>query len=144
MGERDNHIATVEPSAPRENYSLLIRGDSSGDGDGGGVDGDGFRGHFPVPAACRNRDFCPPILTSRWWRLRDFSWNMVDSPRVFTPKTIYRRRGGVRGQQGRPHPRAARPPGVGPLMPPCAATPPIYSLTGENPRGLGNFQRKVM
>ncbi|KAK1608041.1 hypothetical protein QYE76_031714 [Lolium multiflorum] len=23
---------------------------------GGGVDGDGFRGHFPVPAACRNRD----------------------------------------------------------------------------------------
>jgi len=29
--------------------------------DGGdGVDGDGFRGHFPVPAGCRDRDFCPP------------------------------------------------------------------------------------
>ncbi|KAK1630598.1 hypothetical protein QYE76_004913 [Lolium multiflorum] len=27
---------------------------------GGGVDGDGFRGHFPVPAGCRDRDFCPP------------------------------------------------------------------------------------
>ena len=44
-----------------ENYSLLM-GDSSGDEDGGGVDGDAFRGHFPVPAACRNRDFCPPNL----------------------------------------------------------------------------------
>ena len=51
-----------------ENYSLLM-GDSSGDEDGGGVDGDGgdvdgeaFRGNFPVPAVCRNRDFCPPDL----------------------------------------------------------------------------------
>ncbi|KAK1691766.1 hypothetical protein QYE76_008463 [Lolium multiflorum] len=44
-----------------ENYSLLM-GDSSVDGDGGGVDGGAFRGHFPVPAACRNRDSCPPDL----------------------------------------------------------------------------------
>ena len=57
-----NHIATVEPSASGENYSLLIMGDSSGDEDGGGVDGDAFRGNFPVPAACRNRHFCPPNL----------------------------------------------------------------------------------
>jgi hypothetical protein len=52
------------------NYSLLIIGDSKVDGDGGEVDGDGgdgdrdrwrwLRGHFPVPAECRNRDFCPP------------------------------------------------------------------------------------
>jgi hypothetical protein len=35
------------------NYSLLIIGDSKVDGDGGEVD-------FPVPAGCRNRDFCPP------------------------------------------------------------------------------------
>ena len=55
-----NHIATVEPSAPRENYSLLIMGVSRGVGDGGGVDGDGFQGQFPVPAECQNRDFCPP------------------------------------------------------------------------------------
>ena len=40
-----------------ENYSLLM-GDSSVDEDGGGVDG-GALGHFPVPAACRNRDSCP-------------------------------------------------------------------------------------
>jgi hypothetical protein len=52
------------------NYSLLIIGDSKVDGDGGEVDGDGgdddgdrwiwLRGHFPVPAGCRNRDFCLP------------------------------------------------------------------------------------
>jgi hypothetical protein len=52
------------------NYSLLIIGVSKVDGDGGEVDGDGgdgngdrwrwLRGHFPVPAGCWNRDFCPP------------------------------------------------------------------------------------
>jgi hypothetical protein len=52
------------------NYSLLIIGDSKVDGDGGEADGDGgdgngdrwrwLRGHFPVPAGCWNRDFCPP------------------------------------------------------------------------------------
>ena len=52
------------------NYSLLIIGDSKVDGDDGEVDGDGgdgdgdrwrwLRGHFPVPAGCRNRDFYPP------------------------------------------------------------------------------------
>jgi hypothetical protein len=40
-----NHITTVEPSAPGENYSLLIMGDSNVDGDGSGVDGDGSRGN---------------------------------------------------------------------------------------------------
>ncbi|KAK1599872.1 hypothetical protein QYE76_018452 [Lolium multiflorum] len=39
-----------------ENYSLLM-GDSGVDEDGGGVDGDAFRGTSP---ACRNRDSCPP------------------------------------------------------------------------------------
>jgi hypothetical protein len=52
------------------NYSLLIIGDSKVDGDGSEVDRDGgdsdgdqwrwLRGHFPIPAGCRNRDFCPP------------------------------------------------------------------------------------
>jgi hypothetical protein len=56
------------------NYSHLIIGDSKVDGDGGEVDGDGgdgdgdrwrwLRGHFPVPAGCRNRDFCPPKFIS--------------------------------------------------------------------------------
>jgi hypothetical protein len=52
------------------NYSLLIIGDSKVDGDGGEVDGYGgdgdvdrwrwLQGHLPIPAGCRNRDFCPP------------------------------------------------------------------------------------
>jgi hypothetical protein len=51
------------------NYSLLIIGDIKVDGDGGETDGDGgdgngdrwrwLQGHFPVPAGCQNRDFCP-------------------------------------------------------------------------------------
>jgi hypothetical protein len=70
MGERGEPQLLVEPSAPGENYSLLIIGGSNGDGGGGEVDGDGgdgdgdrwrwLRGHFPIPAGCRNRDFCPP------------------------------------------------------------------------------------
>ena len=52
-----NHIATgTAPSLDG------VMGDSSVDGDGGGVVGGAFRGHFPVPAACRNRDSCPPDL----------------------------------------------------------------------------------
>ncbi|KAK1698988.1 hypothetical protein QYE76_015685 [Lolium multiflorum] len=43
-----------------ENYSLLM-GDSSGDEDGGGVDGEVFRGHFPIPAVCRNRLLSPHL-----------------------------------------------------------------------------------
>ena len=56
-----NHIATgTTPSLDGE--LLPPHGSSSGDENGGGVDGDAFRGHFPVPAACRNRDSCPPDL----------------------------------------------------------------------------------
>ena len=61
-----NHIATVEPSAPRENYSLLIMGVSNGDGYGGEVDGDGLRGQFPAPAGCRNRVLSPETCSG--WR----------------------------------------------------------------------------
>jgi hypothetical protein len=39
-----NHIATVEPSAPGENYSLLVMGDGNVEEDGGEVDGDGGGG----------------------------------------------------------------------------------------------------
>ncbi|KAK1664565.1 hypothetical protein QYE76_052724 [Lolium multiflorum] len=60
-----NHIATG--TAPSLDGELLpphgsSNGDEDGGGDGSGVDGEAFRGHFPVPAACRNRDSCPPDL----------------------------------------------------------------------------------
>ncbi|KAK1607379.1 hypothetical protein QYE76_031052 [Lolium multiflorum] len=66
LGRREiNHIATG--TAPSLDGELLpLHGSSSGDedggGDGSGVDGEAFRGHFPAPAGCRNRDSCPPDL----------------------------------------------------------------------------------
>ncbi|KAK1648873.1 hypothetical protein QYE76_066678 [Lolium multiflorum] len=45
--------------SPRGELLPPHHGNSDGGEDGGG---DGFRGQFPVPAACRNRDFCPPNL----------------------------------------------------------------------------------
>jgi hypothetical protein len=65
MREREiNHIATGRALSLGENYSLLIMGDINDDEDGSGVDGDGSGGQFPIPAGCRNRDFCPPKLVS--------------------------------------------------------------------------------
>ena len=60
-----NHIATG--TAPSLDGELLpphgsSSGDEDGGGDGSGVDGEAFRGHFPVTAGCRNRDSCPPDL----------------------------------------------------------------------------------
>ena len=93
---------------------------------GGGVDGDGFRGHFPVPAACRNRDSVPRNGVSRW-RRRPWSLSGVSSIGVgFSRREgLYRRKGSARGvPRGPPH-KAARPPlgraatmcgGPGPLL----------------------------
>ncbi|KAK1607546.1 hypothetical protein QYE76_031219, partial [Lolium multiflorum] len=61
-----NHIATgTAPSLegellPPHHGSSSV--DEDGGEDGGGVNGEAFRGHFSVPAACRNRDSCPPDL----------------------------------------------------------------------------------
>jgi hypothetical protein len=41
--------------------------------------------------------------------LRNCSGNFTNSPRVFRPEALYRRRGVVRGQPGAPHTRVARP-----------------------------------
>ncbi|KAK1650346.1 hypothetical protein QYE76_068151 [Lolium multiflorum] len=54
-----NHIATVEPSASGDNYSLLIMGDSNGDEDGGGVDGDDS-GAIPRPGGVPEQRLLSP------------------------------------------------------------------------------------
>jgi hypothetical protein len=61
MGERDEHKATVEPSALGENYSLLIMGISNDNGDGGGVDGDGSGGNSPSQQGARTETSVPEI-----------------------------------------------------------------------------------
>ena len=133
-----NHIATGRALSLGENYSLLIMGDSSGDEDGGGVDGDGFRGKFPVPAACRNRDFCPPNLTSRWRRLRNFSRIVAYSSRVFATESLSRRKGSLGGvlvgphnRGGAPHPLVVPPWRVGPPWLPSGLSPVFWKLRGK-------------
>ncbi|KAK1686989.1 hypothetical protein QYE76_047837 [Lolium multiflorum] len=79
-----------------ENYSLLM-GDSSVDGDGGGVDGGAFRGHFPVPAACQDRDSCPPDLGfAMAAALEGFSYRGFFRIEVLGPGALYSDEGIVR------------------------------------------------
>ena len=88
-----------------ENYSLLM-GDSSIDEDGGGVDGEAFRGHFPVPAACRNRDSCPPDLGfAMAAALEGFSYRGFFVSKFLGQGHLNRRIGGVGGGLGPPHSR---------------------------------------
>ena len=51
----------IEPLASRENYSLLIMGVNNGDGDGGGVDGDGSRGTSPSRQGAGTETYIPRI-----------------------------------------------------------------------------------
>jgi hypothetical protein len=72
------------------NYSLLIIGDSKVDDDGDEVDGnsrdgDGDRwrwlwGHFPIPAGCRNRDFCPPKFIGGGGGATELFWKFCRLP----------------------------------------------------------------
>ncbi|KAK1666586.1 hypothetical protein QYE76_054745 [Lolium multiflorum] len=64
-----------------ENYSLShgsSSGDEDGGGDGSGVDGEAFRGHFPVRQGA-GTDSCPQILASRWRRLWKVSRTVASS-----------------------------------------------------------------
>ena len=62
MGERDKpHSYRHEPSAPRENYSLLIMGGSNDDDGGGGVDGDGSGGNSPSRQGAETETSVPRI-----------------------------------------------------------------------------------
>jgi hypothetical protein len=72
------------------NYSLLVIGDNKVDGDGSEVDGDGrdgdgdqwrwLRGHFPVPAGCWNRDFCPPKFVDGGGGAMELFWKFRHLP----------------------------------------------------------------
>jgi hypothetical protein len=59
-----------------------------------------LRGQFPVPAGCRNRDFCPPKLVFDGGGAAKFSWMDTSWFRVFASEVIYRRKGDVRGTWG--------------------------------------------
>lgn len=120
-----NHIATG--TAPSLDGELLpphgsSSGDEDGGGDGSGVDGGAFRGHFPAPAGCRNRDSCPP----------DLGFAMAAALELFSYRGFLRKGFRCRGfkqakRQRRGVNEATTPQGgAGPALaaPPCHLGPP--------------------
>jgi hypothetical protein len=79
------------------------------DGDGGGVDGDGYGGNSPSQQGAETETSVPRNCSSMAAVLRNFSWIDADSFRVFTSEGIYRWKGDVRGNPGGPHHMVARP-----------------------------------
>jgi hypothetical protein len=77
------------------------------------TDGDGSEGTSPSRQGARTETSVPRNLSTAAAELRNCSGNFADSPSVFRPETLYRRRGVVRGLPGTPHTRWAWP-GVGP------------------------------
>ena len=86
-----NHIATG--TAPSLDGELLpphgsSSGDEDGGGDGSGVDGEAFRGHFPVRQGAGTETPVPQILASRWRRLWKVSRTVAFPSRSFRSGTF--------------------------------------------------------
>jgi hypothetical protein len=67
------------------------------------TDGDGSRGTSPSRQGARTETSLPQN-SSAVMELQNSSGNFADSFRVFSQEALYRRRGGVRGLPGPPHP----------------------------------------
>jgi hypothetical protein len=67
------------------------------------TDGDGSGGTFPSRQGAGTETYVPQNSSAAAAELRDSFWKFADSPRVFRPKALYRRRGVVRGLPGHPH-----------------------------------------
>jgi hypothetical protein len=103
-------------------------GVSSGDGDGGGVDGDIFGGNSRSRQGAETETSIPQNWSSMSAALQNFSWIDVNSFRVFPSEAIYRRKGDVRGRPRGPHHAVVRPE-VGPhhpmVWPPPGSSPSL-------------------
>jgi hypothetical protein len=67
------------------------------------TDRDGSEGTSPSRQGAGTETFVPQNSSTMVAALRNCSGNFADSPRVFRPEALYRRRGVVRGLPGRPH-----------------------------------------
>jgi hypothetical protein len=67
------------------------------------TNGDGFGGTSPSQQGARTETSVPQNLSVVAAELRNSFWKIADSPRVFRPEALYRRRGVVRGLPGAPH-----------------------------------------
>jgi hypothetical protein len=90
-------------------------GDSNGDGDGGGVDGDSSRGNSPSRQGAGTETYVPQNWSSMAAALRNISWMETGLFRVFTSERIYRQKGDVRWWTRGPHHLVVRPGGPAPL-----------------------------
>ena len=68
MGERDNHVATVEPSAPMKNYSRCITGGTNGDEDDSGGNSQSRQGAGTRTSVPRIRVFGGGGARELFWR----------------------------------------------------------------------------
>jgi hypothetical protein len=85
-----NHIATGRAMRLGENYSLLIIGDSNGDGDGSGGNSPSCQDAGTETSIPRNWS----LMVAALW---NFSWMETDRFRVFMSEGFYRRKGGSEG-----------------------------------------------
>jgi hypothetical protein len=67
------------------------------------TDGDGSADTSPSRQGARIETSIPQNLSSTAAELQNFSGKNADSPRVFHPEALYRRRGVVRGLPRCPH-----------------------------------------
>jgi hypothetical protein len=65
------------------------------------TDGDGSGGTSPSRQGVEIETSVPQNLSAA--ELRNSFWKITDSPRVFRPEALYRRRGVVKGLPGAPH-----------------------------------------
>jgi hypothetical protein len=100
-------------------------GVSNNDEDGGGVDGDCFRGNSPSRQGAGIETSVPQNWSSMAAALQNFSWIDTGLFRVFTSEAFYRRKGDVRGHPRDPHHAVARPE-VGPRHPMVWPPPSSY------------------
>jgi hypothetical protein len=67
------------------------------------TDGDGSGDTSPSRQGARTETFVPQNSSTVAAELRNCFWKIADSPRVFCPEALYRRRGVIRGLPGAPH-----------------------------------------
>jgi hypothetical protein len=93
------------------------------------TDGDGSGGTSPSQQGAKTETSIPQNLSSTTVVLWNCSGKNADSPRVFRPEALYRRRGVIRGLPGRPHNGWAWP-GAGPCP------PIVWAASGPTPSPL--------
>src|SRR3954465_14427488 len=105
MGERNDHIATVEISAPRRNYSRIMEGGSN-------VDGDESGGTSPSRQGAGTGILVPRSLMAMAAEIGIASGEKGSGIRVSSTDVKYMPKGVTRGGQGGPGAPAARPGGA--------------------------------